>query len=335
MNPLVQPSQSFPQMKSFSLLSNASRLTSNAGLGLLILSTAAIVAAAPTAHDAAAEKSAGHGSEVVRLDVATMQEFGIETATAGPGQLRKEVQLPGEVKLNESGVAHIVPRFPGVVTAVHRNLGDTVKAGDILATIESNDSLVAYDLKALVGGTIISRHLALGEVLETTSEPFVVADLGTVWVDFSVYQKDIGLIREGQTATVVAPHGLGTATATVSYLGPTMSETTRTALARVVLPNPQRLWLPGMFVTGRVVVETTAYPVVVPQTAIQVFEDRESVFVLTKEGFEPRPVKLGKKDSTSVEVVEGLAPGETFASRGAFHLKATLLKGSLGDGHNH
>ena len=306
------------------------------GTGFGILSPNRTLAAPHAdAHGAAEAQPGAHGDEVVRLDAATLKEFGIETGQAGPGQLRTEVQVPGEVRLNESGVAHIVPRFPGVVTAVHRQLGDTVKAGDVLATIESNDSLVTYELKSLVDGTVINRHIALGEILETSSEPFVVADLGSVWVDFSVYQKDIGLIREGQAVTIVAPHGLGSATAIISYLGPTMSESTRTALARVVLPNPDRKWLPGLFVTGRVVVDATTYPVVIPQSAVQVFEERESVFVQTKDGFVPRPVKLGRRDTVAVEVIEGLERGEIFAATGAFHLKATLLKGSLGDGHNH
>jgi membrane fusion protein, heavy metal efflux system len=276
-----------------------------------------------------------HSEDIVRINEETMREFGVETAVAGPGQLRKEIQIPGEVRLNESRVAHIVPRFPGVVTAVRHQLGDTVKAGEVMAVIESNESLVPYELKSLVGGTVISQHIALGEVLEISSAPFVVADLSTVWVDFSVYQKDIGSVRENQAVTILAPHGPGTATGKISYLGPTMSETTRTALARVELPNPERRWLPGMFVTGRVEVETKGYPLVIPLTAIQLFEDRESVFVKTKDGFVPRPVTLGPKDAASAEVLDGLASGETFVAKGAFHLKADLLKGTLGDGHNH
>ena len=268
--------------------------------------------------------------DMVSLTQETMREFGIETEIAGPGKLRREVQIPGEVRLNETRMAHIVPRFPGVVTSVRHQLGDQVKAGDAMAVIESNESLVPYELKSLVDGTVIKQHIALGEVLELSSEPFVVADLSSVWVDFSVYQKDIGLVHKDQTVTVIAPHGLGTATGKISYMGPTMSETTRTALARVVLLNPQGQWLPGLFVTGRVELEVKEYPLIIPQTALQIVEDRESIFVKTKDGFVPRKVKLGQKDSNSAEVLEGLKAGETFVSKGAFHLKAELLKGTFG-----
>src|SRR5207245_93935 len=122
-----------------------------------------------------------HKEEIVRINEETMREFGVETALAGPGQPRKEVQIPGEVKLNELRIAHLVPRFPGVVMAVRHKLGDTVKAGEVMAVIESNGSLVPYELKSLVDGKVISQHIALGEVLETSSQPFVVADLATVW----------------------------------------------------------------------------------------------------------------------------------------------------------
>ena len=291
-------------------------------------SGAAEVTKVPAQNADAEGKDAHKG--MVSLTQETMREFGIETEIAGPGKLRREVQIPGEVRLNETRMAHIVPRFPGVVTSVRHQLGDQVKAGDAMAVIESNESLVPYELKSLVDGTVIKQHIALGEVLELSSEPFVVADLSSVWVDFSVYQKDIGLVHKDQTVTVIAPHGLGTATGKISYMGPTMSETTRTALARVVLLNPQGQWLPGLFVTGRVELEVKEYPLIIPQTALQIVEDRESIFVKTKDGFVPRKVKLGQKDSNSAEVLDGLKAGETFVSKGAFHLKAELLKGTFG-----
>lgn len=272
-------------------------------------------------------------AEIIRLSDAMLREFGIETAVAGPGRLRREVQLPGELKLNETRVGHIVPRFGGVVKEIRHQLGDVLEAGEVMARVESNESLQTYDLKSLIAGTVIQQHVTLGEMLEANTEAYIVADLSTVWVDFSIYQRDIGLVRPGQEVTIVAPHGLGTASGKIAYLGPSMDEGTRTALARVVLPTPDRNWLPGMFVTGSIAVEVNDRPLVIPRTAVQVFEDRDSVFVKTKDGFVPRAVRLGQKDATSAEVLDGLSPGETFAAKGAFTLKAELIKGTLGEEH--
>jgi membrane fusion protein, heavy metal efflux system len=75
----------------------------------------------------------------VRLSEGQLKQFGVETAPAGPGKLRIEVMLPGEVTLNADRIAHVVPRVSGVVREVRKNLGDTVKRGEIMAVLESRE----------------------------------------------------------------------------------------------------------------------------------------------------------------------------------------------------
>jgi cobalt-zinc-cadmium efflux system membrane fusion protein len=76
---------------------------------------------------------------IVRLSSDQQKQYGIETATAGPGRLHIEVTLPGEVALNTDRVAHVVPRISGVVREVRKNLGDTVRTGEIMAVLESRE----------------------------------------------------------------------------------------------------------------------------------------------------------------------------------------------------
>jgi cobalt-zinc-cadmium efflux system membrane fusion protein len=117
---------------------------------------------------------------------------------------------------------------------------------------------------------------------------------------------------------------------------PTVDETTRTATARVVLPNRDGRWRPGMFVRGKILLERTPVAVAVPRTALQTYEDRTVVFVDTPEGFAPRPVHLGRAGERIVELTEGLSPGERYVSRGGFTIKAELGRESLGHaGHAH
>jgi len=103
----------------------------------------------------------------------------------------------------------------------------------------------------------------------------------------------------------------------------------------VVLANPEGTLRPGLFVTARVAVASTAAGIVVPKSALQTFEDRAVVFVQDEDGFEPRPVQIGRENATQVEILSGLEAGQTYVSQGAFTLKAQLLKGAFGDGHNH
>jgi cobalt-zinc-cadmium efflux system membrane fusion protein len=106
--------------------------------------------AAPSGREPAAAQGtnavAGAGG-VVRFSDQQIKQFGVETGVAGPGRLRLEVVLPGEVALNADRVAHVVPRVSGVVCEVRKNLGDTVQRGEIMAVLESRelaDSTAAF-----------------------------------------------------------------------------------------------------------------------------------------------------------------------------------------------
>lgn len=355
-----------------------------------------------------------HGEDVVRLSAAEIKEFGIELATAAAGPLDQYAELPGEIVLNADRLAHVVPRIPGIVSEARKSLGDSVKAGDVMAVIESReladakaDYLAAserrtlaranfereerlwqkkitseqeylnarqalaearielnsakqklhalgfsdaylkklpnhpdatytrYEIRAPFKGTIIEKHLTLGESVNEDAEIFTIADLSSVWVDINVYQKDLAQIRKGQTVMIEIGHGIPDAIGEIDWVGPLVGEVTRTAKARVILANPNGTLRPGLFVTAQVAVANTAAGIVVPKSALQTVEDRTVVFVQDEDGFEPRPVQTGLENATQVEILSGLEAGQAYVSKGAFTLKAQLSKGAFGDGHNH
>ena len=192
-----------------------------------------------------------------------------------------------------------------------------------------------YAIAAPFQGTVIEKHIVLGEVLKDDSTAFVVADLSSVWVDLHVYQKDLPFVHEGQTVSISAGRGIPDAKGKITYLGPLVGEQTRTVLARVVLPNLNGTWRPGLFVTGKVVVENVDVPLLVSKGALQTVEEGPAVFVETAEGLKPRHVTLGRSNDTHVEITSGLKAGERYVTSGAFTLKAQLSKGAFGDGHGH
>ncbi len=270
---------------------------------------------------------------VVRLTPAEMKEFGIEVGTAGGGTLHVYTTLPGEIVPNQDHLAHVVPRFPGIVTEVRKQLGDTVRKGEVLAIVESNESLVEYEMKSLIDGTVIEKHVTLGEVLGEDHVAYVIADLSTVWVNVSVYQEDLPNVRIGQKVIISAGHGTPDATAKISYIGPVVHEHTRTGLARAVLPNTSGQWRPGLFITARILVAEDTVSLLVPNTALQTIDDKTCVFVETSKGFEPRFIEIGRRNDTHVEVLSGLEPGQRYVTRGGFTIKAELSKGAFGDEH--
>ncbi|HUS91774.1 MAG TPA: efflux RND transporter periplasmic adaptor subunit [Phycisphaerae bacterium] len=194
-----------------------------------------------------------------------------------------------------------------------------------------------YSLRAPFDGTVIQKHITLGERVSDEAEVYTVADLSTVWVDLSVYQKDLPHVRRGQPVHVAVGSGVPDAEEAVAMVSPIVDEITRTCLARVVLPNPDGAYRPGLFVTGEIVVEQVDVPVRVPADAVQRIEDRPVVFVPTPEGLEATAVRTGRSDPRFVEIVSGLAAGQKYVARGAFELKAKIVTSGLGAhaGHGH
>lgn len=269
---------------------------------------------------------------VVRLKADQLTAIGVTLPVAGPGKIDHGVELLGEVRPNGDMVAHIVPRFPGIVRQVRKTVGDNVQAGEVLATLESNESLAPYELKTQLDGTIIERHITRGESVDRAKEAFVIADLSSVWVDLAVYQKDLDHVRVGQSVRISTGPGLRDDEGTISYIAPIVDEPTRTATARVLLPNPERAWRPGLFVTARVLDPTPA-AVVVQRAALQTIGGRPSVFVESEEGFTAHPVTLGRTGETLVEVIAGVNAGDRYAAANSFVLKAELGKGEVKHEH--
>ena len=294
--------------------------------------------AAAAGHDDEAEKGHGeHGDEEahageVKVSAEQKDRFGISVAVVGPGELDVGMDLPGEVRPDGNRLAHIVPRFPGIVKEVRKNIGDRVKTGDVLAIVESSESLAPYPLTTLIDGTIIEKHLTRGEAIDREKEAFVIADLSSVWVDASVFQKDLARIRVGQPVLVIAAQGGTEAQGVLSYITPVVDAPTRTATARVILPNEDGRWRPGMFVMVRAL-EPVQVPLVIQRQAVQTVEGKSVVFIESDHGFALRPVTLGRSGATQVEVLTGVEAGERYAAANTFLLKAEAGKGSAEHEH--
>jgi cobalt-zinc-cadmium efflux system membrane fusion protein len=295
--------------------------------------TVALTLLLPRPTIAAGEEAHGdRRAEARAFTVAQFERFGVRVATAGPGAVDVGVELPGEVRPAAERIAHLAARFPGVVREVRRHVGDVVRAGDVLAVVES-DTLVPFPLRTAIDGTILDQHVTPGESVTPQRPAFVVADLSTVWVDIDVYQQALPRVRVGQPAVIAAIHGTAEATGTISYVAPVVDQATRMARARVVLANPEGVWRPGLFVTATVL-DPAHVPVVVTRRALQTLGGRTVVFVVIADRFEPRAVTVGQVGRSQVEITAGLAPGDRFADEQAFLVKAELGKGESGE-HDH
>jgi cobalt-zinc-cadmium efflux system membrane fusion protein len=273
-----------------------------------------------------------HGDEKMNLSVEQQKNGGIQLAKAGPIDIQQTLPLYGVVAPNAERIQNIKARFPGVIRNVNRKQGDRVLVGDALATIESNESMKVYTITATMNGVITDRHGVEGE--QTGDEPlFVITDMTTVWVDLSVFPRDVAQLQLGQQVRVEQVQRKLADNGQLVYISANANPINQATSARVLLDNSKGEWIPGHFVNAQATLSKTPVAVAVQNDALQTLEGKTVIFVQEKDGFEPRPVRLGKIDSEFSEVVEGIAAGDTYVARNSFILKSEMGKGSAEHGH--
>jgi cobalt-zinc-cadmium efflux system membrane fusion protein len=269
------------------------------------------------------------GRTTIAADVA--RAAGVGLGLAGPGTIADELVLYGAITADATRVRTVHARFAGVIRSVSRNVGDAVRAGDALATIESNESLQTYTVTAPIAGTVTARHAAAGE--QTDAEAlFDIADFSSVWAELDVFARDRPRLATGLPVTVTADTGTS-ATGSVDYLAPVGNRASQSVTARVVLDNADARWTPGQFVEGHVTIRTTPVELAVPLSALQRFRDFEVVFAHVGDTYEVRMLELGRRDARFVEVLGGLAPGTEYVTDNSYLIKADIEK--AGASHDH
>lgn len=187
-------------------------------------------------------------------------------------------------------------------------------------------------ISAPFDGRIIVRNLTKGEVVETTSKLFTVADLSEVWVLANIPEKDIPYIRHDGGAAQkvdvrVNAYPNEVFVGKVTYVGDVLDTATRTMNLRLELPNPNRALKPEMFATIRVYGEPEPDVLMVPEAAVQRERDRRFVFVQQDaQTYLVRDVRVGASNGEVVKVLDGLRDGEPVVVKGAFVLKSEMVE---------
>ena len=284
------------------------------------------VVAEKKAKDGHAEQDEHGAPRIVITDV-KLAAAGVVFAEAAAATLSDTLQFNGVLRANQEAVVQVTPRFPGIVRAIRKRIGDAVAKEDQLASIESNQSLTVYELKAPISGTIIERQISLGEYASEQKPAFVVADLSTIWVDLSIYRQDLKRVRIGDEVLIDPDDGGGDIKGAISYVSPVGASDTQTALARIILPNGEGRLRPGLFVTARLVLAKRDVAIAVRVGAIQMLENKTVIFVREGDKVEARPVQIGEMDAKHAEVKEGLSAGERYVAENSFVVKAEIGKG--------
>lgn len=260
----------------------------------------------------------------------------LELEVAEGGLVQRMASFPAEILVNRDRAAVVSPKYAGTVREVYVEIGDTVKKDDLLATIESRETLATYSVKAPLAGTVVARGKSVGELAGEDAVLFEIVDLSSVWVEIHVFPQYRHAVEKGTPVHLIAPDG-DEIEAVVDYVSPLMDPETRTMKARCVLRGAGEEVAPGMFMRAQIAVESVQAAVRVESAAVQTINGETIVFIQDEHGTEPRDVTAGLSDGTFTEIKSGLNPGETYVAHGAFSLKAELVTSGLDPhaGHGH
>ena len=267
------------------------------------------------------------------IDAKIATEAGIRVAPAVAGVIADEHEMQGLLTPVDGRVAQVMARFPGPIRALRANVGDQVRAGQALATIESNLSLSNYTVPSPISGVILQRNASVGGVAGEGTALYEVADLSTLWVDLHVFGADAQHIQAGVPVTVTRMSDGVSVDTTLERVLPGTATASQSTVARATLANTDGLWRPGSAVKARITVDQKPASLVVPLSALQTFRDWDVVFVRVGDTYEARPVELGKRDGTQVEILDGLQAGDQVVVEQSYLVKADIEKS--GASHDH
>ena len=264
---------------------------------------------------------------------ATMaNEMGIKTEVIKPRTLTETRTFTGRVQTNPNRLSRVRPRFAGIIKDVRFELGDKVRAGDILASVQSNESLQNYHVKAPIDGLIVKRDLQIGEA--TGDNPlFIIADHSDVWVELDIFVRDLNVVKKGQKVLLETLDSKDQITATIDWVSPLTSHASQSVRARITVPNEDGALRPGQFIRGHVTIAEHDVTLAIRQSALQRFRDFQVVFARFDDTYEVRMLELGRHNQEWVEVLSGIDAGTQYVTEKSYLIKADIEKS--GASHDH
>ncbi len=353
------------------------------------------------------EKEAKVEKGHVKLSDAEVREAGVEAQELKPQTLADQLVLNATVSVNQDRLVHLAPRIPARVVAVSVSAGDHVRAGQVLASLDSlelgeaqaalhqaesnqalarseferaeslhKDEVIAdkdylrarnehekakgqtravlerlkllgappsrggsgsqagsvFALTAPFAGVVVDMKAVRGELAQPDKPLFEIADLSTLWVVASLFEKDLARVRVGAPAVVTMSAYPGAEfKGTVLRIGSMLDKETRTVSVRIAVANADGRLKPEMFGSARIEGTGEAEALVLPETAVVLLNGEPTVFLDRDGDYEARHVQVASRRSGNVVIANGLQAGDWVVGKGAFAVKAKLLKSQIGD----
>lgn len=188
-----------------------------------------------------------------------------------------------------------------------------------------------FEMKSPLSGIVVERTVTPGQ--SVTGDPdhvlFTVADLDVLQVVADVYEHDLALVREGQSAVVrVEAYPDVEFPAKVTSVGDVVDPATRTIKVRARVDNQAHRLKPEMFARLQLDVGETRQFLTVPREAVLEVDGKQFVYVVEGEHrYRKQEVKIATISPDHTRVVEGLRQGERIVTKGAVLIKGQEVQG--------
>ncbi|PCH97645.1 MAG: secretion protein HlyD [Gammaproteobacteria bacterium] len=266
-----------------------------------------------------------------RIDVKMAEAMEISTEIVGSSTFHETIEVYGKLTLPSDATSNIYARFDGLVKKVHVKLGDVIKKGQLLLTVESNESLQSYQVLSPQKGILSAVHVTSGEqskgriLLAVTNDETLVAELAVFPLDLS--KVSIGA-KTNLNINGVEEKRSGKIESRVLKIRDDQAK-----LFRVLVNNSDSLLSEGAFVTAKIEIGSFEVEMAVKRQALQSFRDFTVVYAKVGNEYEVRMLELGRIVGDEIEVLGGISLGTEYVTENSYILKADVEKS--GASHDH
>lgn len=265
------------------------------------------------------------------IETKVAEAMDIQTAKAGQATLSETIEVFGRIVAAQDAQRNISARFDGQIKSMPVKLGQAVKSGDLLATIESNESLKEYRITSPIDGVIVEKNANIGE--QTDGRILLsITNLQALNAELSVFPSDRSRVKLTAIASINVDGVKEKLTSKVTSIDSHL-QSNQSTIVRVALDNTAGALFPGQFVTGEIEVARYTVPLAVKREGLQAFRDFTVVYAKVAEQYEVRMLELGRQAGEWVEVLGGLDAGTEYVTKNSFIIKADIEKS--GASHDH
>lgn len=255
----------------------------------------------------------------------------IKTETVQSQIFNVTLQVFGTLTMAPNAVRNISARFPGEIKRLHAVLGQRVSKGQLLMTIESNESLQKYKIYSPIKGLITAQNVGAGE--QTNDRTLLtISDTSTLIAELGVFPVDQAKVKLGSTVSISIP---GTDKLIKTQLFDALFDVTKeqAKLFRAQVPNPDGSLSAGQFLSAEILLDKYKVPLAVKADGLQSFRDFTVVYAKVAEEYEVRMLDLGRKVGPWVEVLGGITEGTEYVAKNSYIIKADIDKSAASHDH--